>query len=1220
MDEQFEAFLQESISEEDSTKFKQIFHKTEAKPWWIEADEESDDDTGKGHNFLKSHPAGPTHSTPDDSKKKPAEDENLNFSHASKETSNKVERLSSRYAKIGEISSYQRGIRKFEGTLSKDSLEDISEKSEEDSESKRDRMQKKTLVSTETTSQMTASLIQANKQPQDELLHTGSLPLFKDNSHPGQDTLEEMMDKQKFFFDLEQNTSGTLDYGLLNQQLSNTASVININAAAQGEHSPILNSANSKEPSEITPNQQKPSLLSKVSLKDSQGSSLNTTGISTQADAEHSPVVSKEHVKDTFEDTEFVLIQKDNSGIITSQEMEDLHIALQNIDMSSALPPKVLPLPDIQRILKPAETVIKLPDKIGISENDDCAIIVANSCINKPTSHQLFKNSKSEIAARLNNQDDNSEINKTNSRHIEYLEKEVEFWKNKYEEEKQQLLQLKSHTAKIGMKQKHDLNQQKQIYENEIDSLKKSNFVLKSKISKELKEVSESEELVGLQKELSEQQVLLLGYETENERLYNEAKQLKTQYKVSEEKFFRENQKLLIELNSLKNQLEFKENLCPPQMSQQSAMTHNFSELFSKSSNGPPIFCINCGHPFIFAVSKLSQLESERQVQDVYAIVKRENSILEKTKQELESQINLLIHQKEKMRQSLQEVKNGKLEEFNVIESKLKEERDEMKKKLHWYAYNQQLLDQDIAVFKQKDKEIERLNKKIEQLQSETGRRLEENKLHSKEKSAFQNRIQDLEKQIREMERIFQKRNPNSLTTLFLAAGNLEKDMKDSPNLVVKVLEEKVKKLESELELKENMEDKSIRSVEQKYNKLKFHYEEQIENLEQQLHHFQQKSSLADHPHTHRLALENELESVRERHRTETAELQVQLNQLHAAVDKLKKDEGSLHEEMKVAQEQEKRIRAQNQVLRKQFANSNQHVIMLRASVARLKQEKKLPQQHQRATSTKQDSNTLGLPRTNKFKKNNPSSTQKRFLGNRDLAGMVKIHEEIIEENESLKTKLDHLQLTIEQQKVELYKNKAESEAALWKIQKKHKTQIDMLKLSHQQELQQILTEQTLRNSTSQIPELLSKIDAQQILINHLKEQLVNTQVDGEKLSMLTIREVVLENQVKQLTDKLEEAKKTHSPDRIHFENLVNKMQDLEKKHVAREKELQNIIKNGRKLQVSELEKEMNKWKQIAECKNQDIENYRIELDSILNILQRFQQQGLIISGNISQH
>lgn len=40
------------------------------------------------------------------------------------------------------------------------------------------------------------------------------------------------------------------------------------------------------------------------------------------------------------------------------------------------------------------------------------------------------------------------------------------------------------------------------------------------------------------------------------------------------------------------------------------------------------------------------------------------------------------------------------------------------------------------------------------------------------------------------------------------------------------------------------------------------------------------------------------------------------------------------------------------------------------------------------------------------------------------------------------------------------------------------------MRLSHQRELQRILTEQTLQNSTSQVPELLSKVDAQQVRIN----------------------------------------------------------------------------------------------------------------------------------------
>lgn len=58
---------------------------------------------GKGHIFLKSNTSGPTHSTPNDSKKKSNENERSNFATALKENSTKVERVSNRYARIGEV-------------------------------------------------------------------------------------------------------------------------------------------------------------------------------------------------------------------------------------------------------------------------------------------------------------------------------------------------------------------------------------------------------------------------------------------------------------------------------------------------------------------------------------------------------------------------------------------------------------------------------------------------------------------------------------------------------------------------------------------------------------------------------------------------------------------------------------------------------------------------------------------------------------------------------------------------------------------------------------------------------------------------------------------------------------------------------------------------------------------------------------------------------------
>lgn len=58
-----------------------------------------------------------------------------------------------------------------------------------------------------------------------------------------------------------------------------------------------------------------------------------------------------------------------------------------------------------------------------------------------------------------------------------------------------------------------------------------------------------------IQKEIQEQETLLQGYQQENERLYNQVKDLQDQNKKNEERMFKENQSLFSELASLKEQI-----------------------------------------------------------------------------------------------------------------------------------------------------------------------------------------------------------------------------------------------------------------------------------------------------------------------------------------------------------------------------------------------------------------------------------------------------------------------------------------------------------------------------------------------------------------------------------------------------------------------------------------------------------------------------------------
>lgn len=103
---------------------------------------------------------------------------------------------------------------------------------------------------------------------------------------------------------------------------------------------------------------------------------------------------------------------------------------------------------------------------------------------------------------------------------------------------------------------------------------------------------------------------------------------------------------------------------------------------------------------------------------------------------------------------------------------------------------------------------------------------------------------------------------------------------------LVTVLEGRVRKLEQELESKEKEEDKMLRAVEQKYNNIKLKFEERIHDLETQLAAYQrpddQNLKSYEHPHTHTVALQQELDATRDRYKKQVADLEEQVSQLNS--------------------------------------------------------------------------------------------------------------------------------------------------------------------------------------------------------------------------------------------------------------------------------------------------------------------------------------------------
>ena len=144
------------------------------------------------------------------------------------------------------------------------------------------------------------------------------------------------------------------------------------------------------------------------------------------------------------------------------------------------------------------------------------------------------------------------------------------------------------------------------------------------------------------------------------------------------------------------------------------------------------------------------------------------------------------------------------------------------------------------------------------------------------------------------MEEIIKRRYPNSLPALIYAAASApgqaqvvteDSSKKQSPSYLF--LENKVKKLEKELEERDEEDDKRIRTVEQKYNSMRLDYEERIKVLERELRAASDKTISLAKPHAHLQDLEQELKAARENHQQKVRDMQTELDVLREALTKV---------------------------------------------------------------------------------------------------------------------------------------------------------------------------------------------------------------------------------------------------------------------------------------------------------------------------------------------
>ncbi|XP_050806038.1 centrosomal protein of 162 kDa isoform X2 [Gopherus flavomarginatus] len=822
-----------------------------------------------------------------------------------------------------------------------------------------------------------------------------------------------------------------------------------------------------------------------------------------------------------------------------------------------------------------------------------------------------------EMDSCVQSQNDSSLFPVKNCERELYLLKRVKEAEEKLKAAHDLIQQLKDLFSQKEKEMENKMVEMKMQHDKELFRLSQENYVLQTKVnsmeelSKEKKwlhlgatEAVTEEKLKQIQKEIQDQENLLRGYQQENERLYKQMKELQIQNKKNEERMFKENQHLTSELASLREQMDKNNFLSHLEQDSKSTRNQSFTELISEL--------------------RVAQKEEAKLLEEI----KR----LKQDKQALEVDLGQMRRERDLARAQIVSTSGEKSYEIKIIEESYKEEISLLKKRLQWYAENQELLDRDAVRLKDAKEEIEKLKLQVDNLRTEAGNQSVQQKKRLKDRAADAKKIQDLERQIKEMETILKRRHPNSLPALIYAAAAASEGGGDisAKSNTIDFLERRIKKLEMELEGKDDEAKKSLRAMEQQFQKIKLQYEQRLVELEELLAYklMNEPQKLHDSKASF-TAIEQELHSLKKDHQITVKNLQTEIENLKNQNSQLelKKCERS-DEDVQTIEYQVEQAHAKARLVRlnQELITKSREIQDLTKTVERLQKERRtMLSNHNSSDKTdSKEKSTEILKKDILASSKRNASTSEPFPDTLD----EKIYQphnfadshisEVLQENARLKDELERLSLEMSQQRVKSQAALAHSESNIRRTKEDTAEYIAALRASHQREVEKILCQHAVEHSASKVAELNSKISRQEILIKHLQEQVNKLHREQEALAVSQTREEILQKEMTKLLEELREAKERQSPEMKHFLCLERKIKNMEIRHVQREQELQQIVQQTRHIAEVQQTQEVEKWKKLAQLKNQELEKFQVELDSILDVLRELQKQGVVIPVPVS--
>ncbi|XP_043366546.1 centrosomal protein of 162 kDa isoform X3 [Dermochelys coriacea] len=810
-----------------------------------------------------------------------------------------------------------------------------------------------------------------------------------------------------------------------------------------------------------------------------------------------------------------------------------------------------------------------------------------------------------EMDSCLQTQKDSSLFPVKNSERELYLLKRLKEAEEKLKAAHDLIQQLKDSFSQKEKEMENKVVEMKMQHDKELLRLSQENYVLQTKVnsleelSKENKwlhlgatEAVTEEKLKQIQKEIQDQENLLHGYQQENERLYKQMKELQIQNKKNEERMFKENQHLTSELASLKEQMDKNNFLSQLERDSKPTRNQSFTELISEL--------------------RVAQKEEAKLQEEI----KR----LKQDKQALEVDLGQMRRERDLAKAQIDSNSGEKSYEIKIIEESYKQEISLLKKRLQWYAENQELLDRDAIRLKDAKEEIEKLKLQVDNLRTEAGNQSVQQKKRLKDRTADAKKIQDLERQIKEMETILKRRHPNSLPALIYAAAAASEGGGDisAKSNTIDFLERRIKKLETELEGKDDEAKKSLRAMEQQFQKIKLQYEQRLVELEELLaYKLMNEPQKLHNSKASFTAIEQELRSVKENHQITVKNLQTEVENLknqnsQLELKKCERDD----EDLQSIEYQVEQAHAKARLVRlnQELITKSREIQDLTKTVERLQKERRMMLSNHNSSDK-----TDNKEKSTEILKKDILATSKRNVSTSEPFPDTlddKIYQphnfadshisEVLQENARLKDELERLSLEMSQQRVKSQAALAYSESNIRRTKEDTAEYIAALRASHQREVEKILCQHAVEHSASKI------------LIRHLQEQVNELHRDQEALAVSQTREEILQKEMAKLLEELREAKERQSPEMKHFLCLERKIKYMEIRHAQREQELQQIVQQTRHVADVQQTQEVEKWKKLAQLKNQELEKFQVELDSILDVLRELQKQGVVIPVPVS--